>query len=100
MTRPPVADRIPYPLVCALLGLVLGWLPWMIHGPIPEKFNILYIEGSIAVWAYYSARLSIGFWVGISSWPHAWWLRGPMVGIVAMLPLGLLALATPRCGFT
>lgn len=100
MTRPPIADKIPYPLVCALLGLVLGWLPWLVHGPIPEKFNILYIEGSIAVWAYYSARLSIGFWVGISQWPRRWWLRGPLVGIVAMMPLGLLALATPRCGFT
>ncbi|MBW2290723.1 MAG: hypothetical protein JRG89_06120 [Deltaproteobacteria bacterium] len=100
MTRPPIADKIPYPLVCALLGLVLGWLPWLIHGPIPEKFNILYIEGSIAVWAFYTARLSIGFWVGISLWPRQWWLRGPLVGVLAMLPLGLLALATPRCGFT
>ena len=98
--RSPLHDRVPYPLLCALLGLALGWLPVLLHGPIPEKFNILYIRGSIAVWAFYSARLSIGLWVGISVWPARWWLRGPLVGLLAMLPLGLLALATPRCGFT
>ena len=95
-----LGDRIPYPLLCALLGLILGWLPWLIHGPIAEKFNVLYIQGSIAVWAFYGARLSIGLWVGISAWPPQWWFRGPLVGLLAMLPVALMALATPRCGFT
>jgi hypothetical protein len=94
------AQSIPYPLVCVLLGLVLGWLPFLVHGPIPEKFNILYIRGAIAVWAFYSARLLIGFLVGISVWPPRWWQRGPLMGLVAMFPVGLVALATPRCGFT
>jgi hypothetical protein len=92
--------RVPYPLVCALLGLVLGWLPYFLHGPIPWKFNVLYIQGQIAVWAYYSARLLIGFVVGISVWPRPWYLRGPLCGFVTMLPVTFVALATPRCGFT
>jgi len=100
MHRVPILTRLPYPLVCLALGLVLGWAPMWIHGPIPEKFNILYIRGAIAVWAFYSARLSIGLWVGIAVWPRAWWLRGPLLGALAMLPVGLIALATPRCGFT
>lgn len=87
-----------YPRVCTLLGLVLGWAPVLFHGPIPEKFDLLYIKGSIAVWAYYSARLLIGFVVGISVWPERWWLRGPLVGFLTMLPVTFVALATPGCG--
>lgn len=89
-----------YRLSCLGLGLVLGWVPWLLHGPIPEKFNVLYIEGATAVWAFYTARLSIGFWVGISTWPTAWWQRGPLCGLLAMVPPGLVSLATPGCGFT
>ena len=89
---------LPYPLVCTLLGLVLGWAPILFHGPIPEKFDVLYIQGSIAVWAYYSARLLIGFVVGISVWPEPWWVRGPLVGFLTMLPVTFFALATPGCG--
>jgi len=91
--------RIPYPLLCTLLGLVLGWLPRLIHGPIPEKFDVLYIKGAIAVWAFYAARLSIGFFVGNMRWPARWYARGPLCGFLGMLPLGLIALATPGCGF-
>jgi hypothetical protein len=93
-------DRVPYPVVCTVLGLVLGWLPRLIHGPAPIKFSVLYIDGSIAVWAYYSARLLIGFFVGITTWPAAWYLRGPLCGFFLMLPVTFVALATPRCGFT
>ena len=91
--------RVPYPLVCTALGLVLGWVPILLHGPIARKFDVLYIQGSIAVWAYYTARLSIGFWVGITHWPGRWWLRGALCGFLSMLPLGWMALATPGCGF-
>ena len=47
--------RVPltYPLVCLLLGLLLGWTPRLLHGPIAEKFNVNYIQGSVAVWAFY-----------------------------------------------
>ncbi len=96
--RPPLAD-VPYPLVCALLGLVLGWLPWLLHGPIPAKFSVLYLRGDVAVWAYYSARLLIGAFVGISVWPARWWLRGPAVGFLTIAPVTFVALATPGCGF-
>lgn len=96
----PLPRRLPYPAVCAALGLVLGWLPLALHGPAPEKFDVLYIRGSVAVWAFYAARCSIGLWVGITSWPERWWLRGPLVGAAVMAPLGLLLLATPGCGFT
>jgi len=97
--RGPLA-RIPYPALCALLGLVLGWLPLLVHGPHPSKFNVLYIRGDVAVWAFYSARLLIGFLVGITFWPARWYLRGPLCGFLAMLPVTFVALATPRCGFT
>ena len=100
MKLAPLRDRVPYPLLCAVLGLGLGWLPFFIHGPIPEKFNVLYIEGAIAIWTFYAARLSIGLLVGVSVWPRRWWIRGPVLGALAMLPPALLALATPRCGLT
>jgi len=92
-------ENVPYPLVCIGLGLVLGWAPKLIHGPIPEKFDVLYIQGSLAVWAYYTARLLIGVWVGLTTWPARWWLRGPMVGFLSLAPLGWLALSMPGCGF-
>ncbi len=92
--------RLPYTLVCTVLGLGLGWLPSLVHGPIAEKFNVLYIRGAVAVWGWYSARLLIGFLVGISAWPATWWLRGPLCGLLMMFPLGLVSLATPGCGFT
>jgi hypothetical protein len=90
--------RIPYPLLCVLLGLPLAWVPVFLHGPIPEKFNVLYIRGPIAVWGYYAARMLIGFFVGITLWPRRWYVRGPMCGFLALLPLTVIALATPGCG--
>jgi len=72
----------------------------LLHGPLAQKFNLLYIRGAVAVWAFYTARLLIGFMVGISSWPPAWYLRGPLCGFLMMLPVGLIALATPGCGGT
>jgi len=97
--RAPLA-RAPYVLVCASLGLILGWLPVLFHGPIPEKFNVLYIRGDVAVWAFYGARCSIGLWVGLTALPRCWYLRGPLCGFLALLPLTLVPLAMPRCGFT
>ena len=91
--------RLSYPLLCTLLGLVVGWLPRLVHGPIPEKFDVLYIRGAIAVWGFYSARLLIGFLVGSMRWPARWFLRGPLCGVVMMLPVAVIALATPGCGF-
>ena len=91
--------RIPYPLLCALVGFAVGWLPMLVHGPIPEKYDVLYIQGNVAVWGWYLARSLIGFLVGITRWPGAWYLRGPMCGVLMMLPLGIVSLATPGCGF-
>ena len=91
--------RSRYSLVCVLLGVVLAWFPLLVHGPIPEKFNLLYIHGAVAVWGFYSARLLIGFMVGITTWPRPWYLRGPLCGFLMMLPVGIIALATPGCGF-
>jgi hypothetical protein len=87
-------------VVCLLLGLALGWIPAFIHGPIAHKFNVLYIQGSIAVWAYYGSRLLVGWWVGISVWPRPWFVRGPLCGFLGLLPVSLISLATPGCGFT
>lgn len=71
-----------------------------LHGPIPEKYDVLYIRGAIAVWGWYTARLSIGFLVGITRWPSQWYLRGPLCGLLLMFPLSLVSLATPGCGPT
>jgi hypothetical protein len=91
--------KLPYPLLCTALGLAAGWIPGVLHGPIPQKFNVHYIDGSIAIWAYYSARLLIGLLVGVSIWPRQWYLRGPLCGLLAMLPVTLVTLAMPDCGF-
>ena len=42
----------------------------------------------------------IGLFVGVSVWPPAWYVRGPLCGLLLMLPVALISLATPRCGFT
>jgi hypothetical protein len=92
--------RLPYPILCLALGLAIGWIPVLFHGPIPYKFDVLGLHGTLAVWAWYVARLSIGVLVGISSTPRRWWLRGPLCGILCMTPVGIVALATPGCGDT
>jgi hypothetical protein len=95
--EPESLRRVPYLLLCTALGALLGWLPVLFHGPIPEKFDVLYIQGAIAVWGFYLARMSVGFWIGATRWPARWWLRGPLVGFLVMLPLGVVLLATPGC---
>jgi len=93
-------SALPYPVLCAALGLVIGWIPALLHGPISYKFDVLYVKGAIAVWAFYGARLLIGLMVGITSTPRRWWIRGPFVGFLMLFPVGLIALATPGCGPT
>lgn len=87
-----------YLLLCTLLGLSLAWIPALLHGPIPAKYDLLYINGSIAVWGWYVARSLIGFFVGNTRWPRQWYLRGPLCGFLVMFPLTLVSLATPGCG--
>ena len=93
----PLAD-IPYVAVCALLGLVLGWLPKLAHGPIPQKFDVYFLKGAVIVWAFYCARMLIGFWVGVGTWPAQWYLRGPLFGFLTLLPITFVSLGTPNCG--
>jgi hypothetical protein len=95
---PRVRTRVPYAVLCTLIGLAIGWLPMLVHGPIPAKYNILYIRGAIAVWGWYTARLLIGFVVGITRWPSRWYVRGPLCGLLMLFPLSLVSLATPSCG--
>jgi hypothetical protein len=87
-----------YTLICIAIGSLAGWIPGFFHGPIPEKWDYYYVNGSMLVWGYYVARLSIGLWVGITSTPARWYLRGPLCGAMAMVPLGFVALANPLCG--
>lgn len=89
---------VPYSVLCALVGVVLGVVPRFIHGPIPQKYDVLYIKGAIAVWGWYVARSTIGFLVGITAWPERWWLRGPLCGALMLVPLCFVSLATPGCG--
>src|SRR5205085_5899154 len=95
--RAPLKD-FPYGLFCFLVGLPLAWIPSFLHGPIHQKYDILHIDGAVAVWAWYTARMLIGFWVGQTQWPARWWLRGPIYGLLVMFPLTLVSLATPTCG--
>jgi hypothetical protein len=87
-----------YVLLCTAVGLAIGWLPKLVHGPIPYKFDIHYLRGSIAVWNWYLVRAFIGFFVGITIWPPRWWLRGPLIGFLMLLPPGMVSLANPECG--
>ena len=93
-----VRAGVSYGLLCTLLGLAIGWLPMLVHGPIPAKYNVLYIRGSIAVWGWYTARLLIGLVVGVTRWPRRWYVRGPLCGLLMLFPLSLVSLATPGCG--
>lgn len=88
-----------YLLVCTLVGLGIAWIPSFLHGPIPAKFDALYIRGSIAVTGWYIARSLIGFFVGITHWPRAWFVRGPLIGFLVMFPITWVSLAAPGCGF-
>jgi len=83
---------------CAALGAVLGWMPLALHGPAAGKFDVHGIDGSFAVWAFYGSRLMIGVWVGLTRWPSPWFLRGPLCGAIAMLPVTFISLAVPECG--
>ena len=90
--------RLSYPLLCALCGFVLGWIPMFLHVPIPEKFDLFYLRGAVAVWSWYAARLLVGVMVGITWWPPRWYLRGPLCGFLMILPCGIMSLAVPTCG--
>jgi hypothetical protein len=92
------ASRMGYSAVCTALGLALGWLPGLAHGPVAAKWDVHGVDGSLVVAGYYVARMSIGLWVGISSVPGAWYLRGPLCGALAMLPLGFIGLSNSLCG--
>ena len=89
---------LTYTRLCVLLGSVIGWTPMLFHGPIPEKFNLFYLDGHLAVCAYYVSRLLIGPAVGITVIPRRWYVRGPLLGAVMMAPTGFFSLATPGCG--
>jgi hypothetical protein len=91
-------SSLGYTAICTALGLAIGWLPGLAHGPIAEKWDVHGVTGSLVVAGYYAARLSIGLWVGITSVPAAWYLRGPFCGALAMLPLGLVGLSNSLCG--
>lgn len=90
--------NLRYVAVCGVLGLALGWLPGLVHGPIPQKWNVGPVDGRYVVSAYVVARSAIGLWVGLASVPAAWWLRGPLCGALVLLPLGFVGLANPACG--
>jgi hypothetical protein len=92
-----VLERLGYRGVCTVLGLIAGWVPMLLHGPIPQKFDVLYIQGSVTVWGFYLARLLIGFFVGNTSWPPSWYVRGPLIGFLVMLPAGIILLGVPGC---
>jgi len=91
-------ERSSYIVLCTLLGVVLGWLPFFLHGPSADKYSILHMNGPVAVWAWYVARMLIGLYVGVAGVPRSWYLRGPLCGFVSMFPLTIVSLATPGCG--
>lgn len=92
-------SRLFYIFVCAVSGLVLAWVPSFFHGPIHQKFDLFYLNGAVMVWGWYLARMLIGLWVGITASPPQWYLRGPLCGLLAMVPLGIVSLGIPGCGW-
>jgi hypothetical protein len=84
-------------LICVAVGLVLGWIPTLFQGPDPQKFDIYYLYGDVAVWSFYFSRMLIGIVVGVSVWPRRWYVRGPVCGALLTAPPGIFALATPGC---
>jgi hypothetical protein len=92
------ATRLRYVATSVALGLVLGWLPGFAHGPIAAKWDVHGVDGEWVVWAYRAARLSIGMWVGVVAVPAAWALRGPLCGMLVMMPLGMVGLSNEYCG--
>jgi hypothetical protein len=97
----PLAGRpanLRYVAVSTAIGLLLGWLPALVHGPVAEKWNVHGVHGGTLVAGYFVARLSIGFWSGAVVVPRAWFLRGPICGALAMLPLGFVGLSNDLCG--
>jgi hypothetical protein len=87
-----------YRLVCIVAGLAAAWIPFLLHGPIPEKLSRVRLNGPLAVWGWYVARMLIGVVVASTTWPRPWWLRGALFGVLVMLPSGIVSLATPGCG--
>jgi len=37
----PLRPGWPYLPVCITLGLALGWIPRLLHGPVPHKFDVV-----------------------------------------------------------
>ncbi|HEY8515835.1 MAG TPA: hypothetical protein VIS07_10020 [Candidatus Binatia bacterium] len=87
-----------YRLVCVAAGLAAAWIPFLLHGPIPEKLARVRLNGPVAVWGWYVARMLIGIVVAAATWPRPWWLRGALFGALVMLPPAIVSLATPGCG--
>lgn len=89
---------LPYPLLCSVIGLAFSVVPSWIHGPIPAKWDLYYLDGAVMVWGWYLARASIGLLVGLTALPRQWWLRGPLCGALMMMPVGVVSLGNPSCG--
>ena len=87
-----------YIFLCTAIGLALSWVPAYIHGPIREKWDYYYLNGGWAIWTWYLARAGVGFFVGITVWPTRWWVRGPLIGMLLLLPPCMMSLANPLCG--
>jgi hypothetical protein len=92
-------SRLSYTALCVALGASLAWVPAFFHGPIREKFDIFYLDGAVMVWGWYLARMLIGCLVGMTAVPPQWYLRGPLCGVLAMIPLGVVSLGIPGCGW-
>lgn len=70
------------------LRAVLGWVRYFFQGPIPDKLNQLYIHDPTTVWGWYLARILIGTWIGVTTSPWRWWLRGPLFGFLVLRSVG------------
>jgi hypothetical protein len=95
----PSRSRLSYIALCVAVGVPLAWVPPFFHGPIHEKFDFFYLDGAIMVWGWYLARMLVGLLVGITSFPPQWFLRGPLCGLLALVPLGFVSLGIPGCGW-
>ena len=65
---------------------------------IRKPVTVLMITMIVVIFGIVSLT-TIGLLVGITRYPSAWFVRGPLCGLLMMAPVTVISLATPGCGW-